>query len=348
MRTTIARFTGLAALLALLLASAGLGQPAGDAKDGKKPAEEKKPSQLEELIAQALRDNPDLRVADAKLREADAELNRVRLQVIQKVVAHQHTIETLESAVKTAEASYRMAEAKIKLADADSKRLGELRKAGNAPQAEADAAQANVEQARANLENARAALQAAKADLAKAQAELPYLLGQSRKGGEGGKGRVATIGELQALKDQQAIVQELDTLILREAALDALGAARAQPQGTVADRLRKSLDTSINLKFEDAALDDILDYMARVAGVSVVRNLMPRPLLEKNLRLHLESITVGAAFQALEDIGGVQFGVRDYGILVSNQLPASVIRLHDFWKGGQQQKRMGEKVKSGQ
>ena len=79
----------------------------------KKPAEEKKPSQLEELLAQALRDNPDMRVADAKVREAEAELNRARLLVIQKVVAHQHTVETLESAVKMAEAHYAVAEAKL-------------------------------------------------------------------------------------------------------------------------------------------------------------------------------------------------------------------------------------------
>src|SRR5436309_9636032 len=40
----------------------------------------KAPATLEELLAQALKANPDIRVAEAKLREAEAELNRTRLQ----------------------------------------------------------------------------------------------------------------------------------------------------------------------------------------------------------------------------------------------------------------------------
>src|SRR5271166_4465956 len=98
------RLAGLAALLALLLGGPALAQEGGAPPNPKKPAEEKKPSALEELIAQALRDNPDVRVAEAKVREAEAELNRARLQAIQKVVAHQHTIETLTTAVTSAEA----------------------------------------------------------------------------------------------------------------------------------------------------------------------------------------------------------------------------------------------------
>ena len=42
---------------------------------------------LEALVAQALKNSPDIRVAEWKLRETEAELNRVRLQVTQKVAA---------------------------------------------------------------------------------------------------------------------------------------------------------------------------------------------------------------------------------------------------------------------
>jgi multidrug resistance efflux pump len=340
MRITIARLTGLAALLALLLGGAGLGQQGSDAKDAKKPAEEKKPSQLEELIAQALRDNPDLRVADAKLREADAELNRVRLQVIQKVVAHQHTIETLESAVKTAEASYRMAEAKLKQADAEYKRLKSI-DAGIA-QADLDAGRANLETAKANLDAAKAALQAAKADLAKAQAELPYLLGKSNKAGQGGKLSSTEIG-LQALAQQQVIVQELDTLVLREAALNALGTARAKPQGSVADRLRKALDTSTNLKAAAGMpLEELLDGLQKAADVPIVNTLQQNQVTLRT-DFNLQNVPLGAAFQCLEDVAGVQLGVRDYGIVVSKTLPPDVTHLHDFWKSEQHQKKVGDK-----
>jgi hypothetical protein len=337
MRITIARLTGLAALLALLLGGAGLGQQGSDAKDARKPAEEKKPSQLEELIAQALRDNPDLRVADAKLREADAELNRVRLQVIQKVVAHQHTIETLDSAVKTAEASYRMAEAKLKQADADYKRLMSI-DAGIA-QADLDAGRANLETAKANLDTAKAALQAAKADLAKAQAELPYLLGKSAKGG---KLSSTEIG-LQSLAQQQVIVQELDTLVLREAALNALGTASAKPQGSVADRLRKALDTPTTLRAAAGMpLDEVLDVLQKAADVPIVNTLRQNQVTLQT-DFDLQKVPLGAAFQCVEDVAGVQFGVRDYGIVVSRTLPSGVTRLHDFWKSEPQQKKVGDK-----
>src|SRR5947209_1017266 len=52
---------------------------------------------LADMLAKALRDNPDIRVAEAKLREADAELNRIRLQVTQKVVTLRHNWEAQKS-----------------------------------------------------------------------------------------------------------------------------------------------------------------------------------------------------------------------------------------------------------
>src|SRR5690349_11077908 len=50
-----------------------------------KGKEDDKPG-LEDLLTQALKENPDIRVAEAKVNEAEAELNRTRLQVMQKIV----------------------------------------------------------------------------------------------------------------------------------------------------------------------------------------------------------------------------------------------------------------------
>src|SRR5262245_45909954 len=64
-----------------------------------KPAPDKKadappqPGSLEDLIAQALRNNPDIRVAEAKMREAEAELQRIRIATAQKVAALHASIE---------------------------------------------------------------------------------------------------------------------------------------------------------------------------------------------------------------------------------------------------------------
>src|SRR5215469_3745646 len=60
-------------------------------KAAKQKAPQKK-SALEEMLAEALKNNPDIRVAAAKLAEADAELNRTRLQVTQKVASLHHAI----------------------------------------------------------------------------------------------------------------------------------------------------------------------------------------------------------------------------------------------------------------
>src|SRR5437899_2261154 len=70
MRRTVVR---VAALAGLLLSVAAFGQqPGGTKLEVKDKKAEQKPAvvSLEDLIAQALRNNPDVRVAEAKVREA--------------------------------------------------------------------------------------------------------------------------------------------------------------------------------------------------------------------------------------------------------------------------------------
>ena len=337
MRITTVRLTGLATLLVLLLGGAGLGEP--PAKEAKKPAEEKKPSQLEELIVQALQGNPDVRVAEAKVREAEAELSRTRLQVIQKVVAHQHTLETLTSAVKTAEANYTLADVKLKQAEADHRRVSELVKRAAVGQAELDAARASVEQARANVETAKAGLQAAKADLAKAQAELPYLLGKAAKDDKVEQLRL----RLDAALDDRAVLQRWIYANNIAAAQRALQ-ANQQPQGTVAEKLRQVLDAPISMKYEGVSLGSVLKDMADQAGVAIVTaSGLPSDVYNTGVTLNVRDLPRGACFQLLEDLTGVQFGVREYGIVATNKLPPGVMPLHDFWKSADKPKAAGDK-----
>src|SRR5437868_13706805 len=63
----------------------------------------KAPESLEETLFQILHQNPDIRVAEAKLHEAEAELQRVRLQVMQKAITVYHTLESERTAVRQAE-----------------------------------------------------------------------------------------------------------------------------------------------------------------------------------------------------------------------------------------------------
>jgi hypothetical protein len=340
MRITTARLAGLATLLVLLLGGAGMGEGPADPKDPKKPAEEKKPSQLEELIAQALQGNPDVRVAEAKMREAEAELNRTRLQVIQKVVAHQHNTEALESAVKTAESRLVVAEANVRLAEAEHQRMVEISKKGVAAKSDVDAARAKVQQAEADVQAAKAALQAAKADHAKAQAELPYLLGKATKDdkaqAELARRALEWLGAHQA-DDNSATARALYALGMAQA--QAAWQAGQPPRGTVAEKLRQALDAPVSMKYEGISLGSVLKEMADQAGVTIVTTSgLPSDISNKGVTVSVSNLPRGACFQLLEDLTGVRFGVREYGIVATDKLPAGVMPLHDFWKAGDKPK----------
>lgn len=138
-------------LVVLLAGGLVLAQPPAPKEPPvKKETGEKKPATLEEMLARALRDNPDVRVAEAKLREAEAELNRTRLAVAQKVIAAVTALERARKVAEDAEARYRRLQ---KLAD------------GRGVSKEA-------------VDEAALALALAKAEVAKLEADLPLLFGR--------------------------------------------------------------------------------------------------------------------------------------------------------------------------
>src|SRR5262245_30132912 len=94
MRRAVVRVSALAGLLFGVVAFAQ--QPTETKKEAtdKKAEEKAAAGSLEDLLAQALRNNPDIRVAEAKVREAEAELQRIRVVTAQKVAALRQAIET--------------------------------------------------------------------------------------------------------------------------------------------------------------------------------------------------------------------------------------------------------------
>src|SRR5262249_13508951 len=96
----------LAALIAV--AGVGLAMAQPPAKTDSKPAPapaKPDPNSLEAMLATALKSNPDIQVAEAKLREAEAGLNKARVQVLQQLVAAKNTVDFQKAAVATAEIS---------------------------------------------------------------------------------------------------------------------------------------------------------------------------------------------------------------------------------------------------
>ncbi len=275
-----------ATLLALVVGgSLALGQQdplKGTAAPPKPPAPA--PSSLEEMLAKALKDNPDVRVAEAKVGEAEAELNRIRLAVTQKVVVLYHALESHKAQVAAAEAN-----------------LQRVQLLGRAALP-------------AEIEAARAELVQAKAKLAQIEAEMPYLLGKQ-------PGRPA-----------DARAAPTWTVIGLEAFLAAQEAQRANtlPRGTMADKIRKALDTPVTVNYQGKPVADILKDLLQGSGVEF---LTVTGVSKDKVDLQLSGrVPLGAALQAFEDTFGVRFAVREYGILVTNkELPPGAVPLQTFW-----------------
>ncbi|HZY91098.1 MAG TPA: hypothetical protein VFE78_40115 [Gemmataceae bacterium] len=138
---------GLVALLAAALC-------AGPAPAQKAPAAAKDAPHplagLEEMLAAALKYNPDIRIVEMKLRDDEAELNRARLRVMQKIIALHHALQAQQATVERDQSKVR--------------RLTDLVRKG--------AQQTSV------LEEAKQELAQAESKLSELESELPYLLGK--------------------------------------------------------------------------------------------------------------------------------------------------------------------------
>jgi hypothetical protein len=276
---------------------------------------------LAELLEQALKDNPDIRVAEAKLREAEAELSRTRLAVTQKVVALQRNLDDLKRQVKAAEDAFRQA--------------SDQYKSGRRTQKE--------------VESQARDLQAAKTQLADLEAQALYLQGKPHQATD----RAVRYRDLKDLTLRQGVrLWDVGT-----GKLVATFQPDAQPTigGSVAEKIRKALDTSVSVDFKEMPVQEALKRLEQKApGVTFLVTTPLGNLADTPINLQLRDVPLGAVFQALEDLFpiqmsngvwvGLHFVVRDYGILVTSKQPSEphrALSLYDFWKGDGR----GEKAK---
>jgi hypothetical protein len=253
-------------------------------------------SKLEEMLAEALKNNPDIRVASAKLAEADAELNRTRLQVTQKVVMLYHAIETQKKVVENAEKR-----------DKRAQNLG---------------ASISSEE----LDVIRQSLTLAKAKLAELEAQLPALLGKGRSSAGAGEAQLKGVRQiaLNALNFEYELAVPEGKLFVFEAKANI-------PQ---AEKIRKALQTPVKVDYKDMTFDAILkDLSKKVPGLAF-RNVAPWDRLSKD-KMNLsfeEALPVSAILQALADDTGCYFFVREYGIVATggNNQPPGAMTVEQF------------------
>jgi hypothetical protein len=300
--------TGLALLGSTVLAQA----PAPGTKEG--PKEEKKKAdapklstlKLEEMLDRALKNNPDIRVAESKVREAEAELNRTRLQVMQKVVKLQQELAVSKALVEQAQANL--------------DRTLELQKARQISQAEVTIAKQMLQQAKANL--------------AKVEADFPYLLGQPAADPWRSLSRIrvdetlgvwqADLGRFWDLSGQAGIQFP-----------GHLNVAKETVSRTSADKIRQALDLTVKANFEGTVpVQDVLNVWQETAkGVNLTVGKSEMADVGVQLRL-TQPVALGAALQWFEDTQGWRVVIRDYGIVLTEAhlVPPGALLLKDFWK----------------
>jgi len=295
------------------------GYPANTSQTPQK-GEKKAASSLEGLLAKALKDNSDIRVAESKVREAEAQMNKARMEVMQKVVKLYHEIAAHKALVEIARERFD----RVKL----------LNNRGAIPQEEVSAA--------------GQALQQAKANLAKAEAEMPFLTGSQP---------VISAVDLRlgqvwwrpppAQEDNAALRQA--TVLATEqlhAYYAALSHGTSTVKGSTAEKLRQVLSTPVQGEFTAEKLEKLFqekvkgfNYYNRAGKVGAVGlpgepgSKPPEPSIHFK-----EPVPLGAALQWLEDVKGWRFVVRDYGIVATdpNQAPSgATFLLQQVWKSSQ-------------
>jgi hypothetical protein len=299
--------TAWAGVLGVVLVGAAVGQqPATPSKDKGAAEAPAVKSKLEETLAQALKNNPDIRVAAAKVSEAEAILNQARLQVVQKVVQAYQAVEAAQAMVGFRQKEY--------------ERIKEL--------ADRKAVSAEIVAERERL------LAAAKAQLVAAEAEVAYLVGKPPAGRKTvAQGQGAVWADIDA--DGTVDIFVADASKLPPARVWDLAAGSPKvASGPIADKVRKVLERPLNIHLTEEPLSKVVKTL-REACPEVHLEIGEVDLSQK-VSVNWENLSVAAVLQFVEDsFPGYRWVVRDYGLLLrhTNQLPPGALLLEDFRKG---------------
>lgn len=307
------RLLTASALFALaILTTAATGQPPPADKKTEKAektekVEKKATDSTDAALAAALANDPDVRVARAKIQLAEAELAKARQAVTLKVLAVRASVE--ESKVTVAQNEERAAWAERMF------KTGMIAP----PQVIAE----------------REKLAAAKAALARAEAEWKLLTGSATAAGAGPTSDKATATALawlgiHAARDDLAAERLASAL----AAMDLIH-ARVAVKGPIPDRIRAALDKPVKLaeKGQHVQFQAACEAFKK-AGLDV-------PIRQKQkgdiamLTSEGEELPIGAWLQFfLDETPGTVMVVREYGILVTDKAsaPPDAPTVFEFWK----------------
>jgi hypothetical protein len=293
-------------------------------------------SALEKALEQALAHNPDLKVAQAKAHEAEAQLVRTRLQVLQKVVSAHQAVELAKLEVTTA-----------------SVKLEQLKTLQGKARGVVSAAE---------VQAAEKELAAGKMKVGKAQADLDFLMGKAPTSvsvlsqvatsnltqwqlGLSGIGQPYTGSALgnQSLMFNPTTSMTFNQPFFRSGTSSLLmpnpgayGLLAAGPTGGPAtEHIRKALQRKLSLRIKDMPASEVLGALQKTAGDVHLQASTREPAWTEKVSANLKEVPLSAALQLLEDaLGGYRVVVRDYGLLIvqESKAPRGAILMTDFLK----------------
>ena len=256
------------------------------------------------VIAAALANDPDVKMARAKIQLAEAELAKARQAVTLRVVTLRAKIASHRTEVATAQDSVALITRQVQ--------------AGTTPTSE--------------LLSPRTKLEAAQAAQALAEAELKLLTGGT--GVAVADPTADKVGRVWGGWDDLANAEDASKVArLLEYHRAVLLQERAAVKGPIPDRIRAALDKPVRLgaKGEKVTFPQALEAFKKEAGLDV-------PVRGTDAFVSIlsqgEELPVGAWFQLFQDTYDGAFYVREYGLRFATKqsAPPDAPTLTDFWK----------------
>lgn len=252
---------------------------------------------VEDLLTAAMKMNSDIQAAEAKLREAEAELRRTKMVVINNVITARVKLEAAKKLALVAEQEFQM--------------QTDMHKKGAGTQTDLRRAEAQLRQAKLGAEEAEAIMNTLTGIGAE---KFQNFIGVAvPAGGAGFPGHGVILG---------GGIGEGDGRPIRP------------PHPGMAEKIRTALDTPIKAgEFKEAPLRDVISYYRELSkDVPFVDALGGQADNQITLKLSKE-LPLGAHLQALQDVApGLMISVRNYGFFLTFDTPPDDgMSYLDFW-----------------